>query len=64
MPKREKPDPVYFGEQPDGTYAPGPIEIAQRCAEIRKDWSVAECIHRERLTPSVSRFRLVLPNDD
>jgi hypothetical protein len=42
MPGREKSEPASFGLQPDGTYAPDPIEIEQRCAEIREQWSIEE----------------------
>jgi hypothetical protein len=32
-------DPLRFGYQRNGTYAPSPEEIYQRCAEIRANWS-------------------------
>jgi hypothetical protein len=35
-------DPRRFGYQRNGTYAPSPEEIYQRCAEIRADWSDRE----------------------
>jgi hypothetical protein len=64
MRRREKPDPSSFGVQPNGTYMPGPTEIKQRCAEIRKGWSAAERISRERWTQPLNRYRVERPNYD
>jgi hypothetical protein len=35
-------DPLRFGYQPNGTYAPSPEEIRKRCKEIRIAWSERE----------------------
>ena len=35
-------DPLRFGYQPNGTYAPSPEEIRKRCKEIRVGWSERE----------------------
>lgn len=46
MALREQPNPTRFGFQPNGTYAPGPAEIEQRCEEIQSVWSLAERVRR------------------
>jgi hypothetical protein len=35
-------DPLKFGYQPNGTYAPSPEEIRKQCREIRVGWSERE----------------------
>jgi hypothetical protein len=46
MSLREQPDPTRFGLQRNGSYAPGPAEIKQRCAEIQSLWTAAERFRR------------------